>query len=104
MEPLPRSIITAAQLKNQREQSNTEDALYSLMGTVPDKVLHSLAPFQREAVQFIIKNNGRALVADEMGLGRLLCVGFSMVYHPPLQVKREPLLQLPQPIATTGRC
>ena len=32
-------------------------------------MLHQLAPFQRDAVKFIVSNKGRALVADEMGLG-----------------------------------
>jgi hypothetical protein len=32
-------------------------------------VLHALAPFQRDAVKFVLNNAGRALLADEMGLG-----------------------------------
>lgn len=77
VEPLPRLTLAAAQLKNQREEQlalsggvwNPEESLFALKGHIPDSVLHQLAPFQRDAVKFIMGNKGRALVADEMGLG-----------------------------------
>ena len=37
-------------------------------------MLHKLAPFQREGVKFVLNKGGRALIADEMGLGYILCV------------------------------
>ena len=37
-------------------------------------MLHKLAPFQREGVKFVLNKGGRALIADEMGLGSVLCV------------------------------
>ena len=49
--------------------ARAEESLLALKGHIPDKVLHQLAPFQRDAVQFVMSNRGRALVADEMGLG-----------------------------------
>jgi hypothetical protein len=79
VEPLPRLTLAAAQLKNQRDEQQArsggawdpEESLLALKGHVPDHVLHQLAPFQRDAVKFIMSNKGRALVADEMGLGEL---------------------------------
>lgn len=70
MDALPREIIAAAQLKNQRDTvENPSESLLNLKGTIPDSVLHCLAPFQRDAVLFVLRNKGRALIADEMGLG-----------------------------------
>ncbi len=78
VEPLPRYTLAAAQLKNQRDEQNTVEgavagsaveSLLALKGHIPDKVLHQLAPFQRQAVQFVMGNKGRAMIADEMGLG-----------------------------------
>lgn len=48
----------------------------ALKGHIPDKVLHQLAPFQREAVQFVMGNKGRAMIADEMGLGMMISTLF----------------------------
>jgi len=48
---------------------NPSESLLNLKGTIPDSVLHCLAPFQRDAVLFVLRNKGRALIADEMGLG-----------------------------------
>jgi len=79
VEPLPRYTLAAAQLKNQRDEQNTlegamagsaAESLLALKGHIPDKVLHQLAPFQRQAVQFVMGNKGRAMIADEMGLGK----------------------------------
>lgn len=81
VDPLPRYTIAAAQLKNQRDAQSAQEgtmpgsgglaveSLLALKGHIPDKVLHQLAPFQRQAVQFVMGNKGRAMIADEMGLG-----------------------------------
>ena len=76
VEPLPRAIISAAMLKGKSEskissinENSAHKALEALKGFIPDIMLHSLAPFQMEGVQFVMKNDGRALIADEMGLG-----------------------------------
>jgi SNF2 family DNA or RNA helicase len=38
----------------------------------PPKINVTLYPFQRKAVEFILKNNGRACLFDEMGLGKTI--------------------------------
>lgn len=70
VEPIPRNILAMAQLQNRDNTSNTDDAMLDLKGHVPDSIVFGLAPFQRQAVRFIIKKGGRALLADEMGLGK----------------------------------
>ncbi len=63
VEALPRLTLTVAQLKNDRDaqlalsggQWNPEESLRELKGLVPDSVLHQLAPFQRDAVAFVIE-------------------------------------------------
>ena len=39
---------------------------------LPRKVNVTLYPFQRKAVEFILRNNGRACLFDEMGLGKTI--------------------------------
>ena len=40
--------------------------------TLPPRLYEALAPFQREGVEFVVKqNDGRAIIADEMGLGMI---------------------------------
>jgi hypothetical protein len=37
-----------------------------LRSRVPESLIRALAPFQRLGVQFVMRNEGRALIADEM--------------------------------------
>ena len=54
----------------QRGNSGEDDTLKLLRAAnIPDSLLQALAPFQQEGVRFVMNNDGRALVADEMGLG-----------------------------------
>jgi hypothetical protein len=91
VEPLPRTVIAAAQLSHRRDnpsrvvdidcnddeidiQKAIEEKAAAttkiLQGKMKDRLLGNLAPFQREGVLFVINNNGRSLIADEMGLGK----------------------------------
>lgn len=90
VEPLPRTVIAAAQLSHRRdnpsrvvdidcndEEIDIKRAIEEkaaattkiLQEKIKERLLSNLAPFQREGVLFVINNNGRALIADEMGLG-----------------------------------
>ena len=98
-ELLPRNVIAAAQLSYRRDnpsrvmnidnnaegedgenggydikkdaENKIEENLNALRGKISEKLLQSLAPFQREGVLFVLNNRGRALIADEMGLGMI---------------------------------
>lgn len=49
---------------------------------VPRSVWRALAPFQRYGVSWIVKNNGRALLADEPGLGKTIqAIGAACAYY-----------------------
>lgn len=39
---------------------------------VPRSIWNALAPFQKYGVSWIVRNNGRALLADEPGLGKTI--------------------------------
>ena len=39
---------------------------------IPRSIWNALAPFQRYGVSWIVRNNGRALLADEPGLGKTI--------------------------------
>jgi hypothetical protein len=100
VDPLPRAVIAAAQLSYQRYNSShvidvdgddeaknsiavkEEETLKALKGKIHDKLLNSLAPFQREGVLFVMNNKGRALIADEMGLGKTRsAIAISVAYQ-----------------------
>lgn len=38
-------------------------------------ILNALFPFQRDGVNFMVRHNGRVLLADEPGLGKTVQVG-----------------------------
>jgi len=61
-------------MNKERENSGKENDTLILLraADIPDSLLQALAPFQHEGVRFVMKNDGRALVADEMGLGECL--------------------------------
>lgn len=40
---------------------------------IPSSLEQQLMPFQREGVKFALRHGGRALIGDEMGLGKVLC-------------------------------
>lgn len=96
VEPLPRAVIAAAQLSHKRDnpsrivdvdridddvniismaiEEKAAETLKILQGKIKERMLSSLAPFQKEGVLFVINNNGRAIIADEMGLGDKLLI------------------------------
>lgn len=84
VEPVPQHVLVATQLKLSAVESSSSSSAAGSSSTLdllrqhlPQKVLDNLASFQQEAVKFIFDKGGRALIADEMGLGNyVLCVCF----------------------------
>ena len=52
-----------------------------LSGRIHRRLLHALAPFQREGVAFIVENDGRTLLCDEMGLGKTIQAIAAALYY-----------------------
>ncbi|KAJ1454694.1 P-loop containing nucleoside triphosphate hydrolase protein [Pelagophyceae sp. CCMP2097] len=49
---------------------------------IPRKIWDALAPFQKQGVSWIVRRNGRALLADEPGLGKTIqAIGAAAAYY-----------------------
>jgi hypothetical protein len=73
IEPLPRNTLLAVSERILRSSMATsvstkevEECDVELRSRVPESLIRALAPFQRLGVQFVMRNEGRALIADEM--------------------------------------
>jgi SWI/SNF-related matrix-associated actin-dependent regulator of chromatin subfamily A-like protein 1 len=90
VEPIPKLALAAAMLQNSKDADArgssaaeaAERVLKQLRTRIHDSLLQALAPFQREGVQFVIKNDGRALIADEMGLGEFHSSSCCILHFP----------------------
>ncbi|EAR82842.2 helicase carboxy-terminal domain protein (macronuclear) [Tetrahymena thermophila SB210] len=51
---------------------NPEDINKKIENELPQKTVTNLYNFQKQGVQFGLKNNGRVLIADEMGVGKTI--------------------------------
>lgn len=85
VDPIPQHQLQIASLERARQEKGypTPDEVCQ-MG-VPLGLAKALAPFQRGGVDFVNEKNGRALIADDMGLGKVrLCNSdISSVLHRP---------------------
>ncbi|KAJ8603609.1 hypothetical protein CTAYLR_004837 [Chrysophaeum taylorii] len=60
----------------------TQEADSNAVSDIPRSVWSALAPFQRAGVSWIVRNNGRALLADEPGLGKTIqAIGAACAYR-----------------------
>jgi len=94
VEPVPRNALAAATLHRSCCKANkescpammkTDTGVESLANRLSSRLLAGLAPFQREAVAFVMHpdRSGRALVADEMGLGKTrTAIGECLCFFP----------------------
>jgi hypothetical protein len=73
IEPLPRNTLLAvnermlrSSMASSASTKEVEECDVELRSRVPESLIRALAPFQRLGVQFVMRNEGRALIADEM--------------------------------------
>ncbi|CAM9872577.1 unnamed protein product [Discosporangium mesarthrocarpum] len=80
--PVPRAAIAAATLavgpswnsdaKKEGGEGKDTNPVGLCEKKVPKCMLDTLAPFQKEGVEFVLRKGGRAMIADEMGLGKTI--------------------------------
>ena len=63
----------------------------------------SLYPFQRKAVQFILKNDGRACLFDEMGLGKTISASYALTELVKLKKATRALIVAPNAVVDQWR-
>ena len=95
-EPIPTQVLSALSAADdsnndwQAGNSRMDEEGYAkgdqddadAVSDVPRSVWRALAPFQRYGVSWIVKNNGRALLADEPGLGKTIqAIGAATAYY-----------------------
>ena len=68
-----------------------------------EKINVTLYPFQRKAVQFIIKNDGRACLFDEMGLGKTISATTALLELARLGKARRALIVAPNAVVDQWR-
>ena len=69
LEGISEAQLNIASLGKARLEKEFPSARKLVKLGVPKKLADTLAPFQRGGVDFVIEKEGRALIADEMGLG-----------------------------------
>ena len=74
VEGIPQDQLTVASLGKQRMDRSYPSAEDLIDKGVPSGIAHALAPYQRGGVDFCLERNGRALLADDMGLGKSIQV------------------------------
>ena len=89
---IPPSTLTALRTASTRaegDSSAADAATASVFNRMPATLRDALLPFQREGVEFGIRRDGRALIADDMGVGKTVqAIALSACYadHWPLLI------------------
>ena len=74
VEGIPDQQLKVASLGRQRMDRSYPSAEDLIDKGVPSGIAHALAPYQRGGVDFCLERKGRALLADDMGLGKSIQV------------------------------
>lgn len=64
-------IVNSNNFKTMKHELNLKQ-FEEQINLVPQKLLESMLPFQKETLQFALERNGKIIIADEMGLGKSL--------------------------------
>ena len=82
VDPLPEWVVKAIgstcasvggrQLQNSCTAEEAEAKAENFLKTMPGDIQQKVTKYQKQGLQFCIKNGGRVLVGDEMGLGKTL--------------------------------
>ena len=75
VEGIPQHQLQIASLEKARQEKGHPTVEDVIKMGVPAKLAHALAPFQRGGVDFVREKDGRALIADDMGLGKVNSTG-----------------------------
>ena len=68
---IPQHQLQIASLEKARQEKGFPTVEEVIDMGVPTKLARALAPFQRGGVDFVCEKEGRALIADDMGLGKV---------------------------------
>ena len=71
VEGIPQHQLQIASLEKARQERGYPTVEEIIDMGVPAGLAGALAPFQRGGVDFVFEKNGRALIADDMGLGKV---------------------------------
>lgn len=71
VEGIPQHQLQIASLEKARQDKGYPEIDEVIRMGVPTKLALALAPFQRGGVDFVHEKGGRALIADDMGLGKV---------------------------------
>ena len=71
VEGIPQHQLQIASLEKSRQEKGYPTVGDVIEMGVPAKLANALAPFQRGGVDFVCEKDGRALIADDMGLGKV---------------------------------
>jgi hypothetical protein len=71
VEGIPQSQLNVASVERTRQGKGYPSCEEIVQMGVPPGLAKALAPFQRGGVGFVVAKGGRALVADDMGLGKV---------------------------------
>ena len=73
VEAIPSFVLNALSEKAENFSNlNKPSEKTKSLSDIPNEILRKLYPFQADGVQFVLSRHGRALIGDEMGVGKTI--------------------------------